>query len=50
MYERECHNHQDTKTQLTSTKTQLESKIQEVHNLHKEYDVKIKETSQNVRV
>lgn len=48
MYERECRNHEDTNKQLTSTNTQLESKIQEVHNLHKEHEVSLKEMKEKV--
>ena len=48
MYERECRNHEDTNKKLTSTNTQLESKIQEVHNLHKEHEVSLKEMKEKV--
>ena len=48
VYERECRNHEDTNKKLTSTNTQLESKIQEVHNLHKEHEVSLKEMKEKV--
>ena len=48
MYEQECRNHEDTNKQLTSTNTQLESKIQEVHNLRKEHEVSLKEMKEKV--